>query len=232
MELENTHVVRKYPFCSTTKKHLYSPSVSYVEIKWGYYIRSAYVRLQQPTKTLYGGTNDNKNHPDGIAVVSLLMFLFWQIESELFVYNGEKKVFHTPFANCPWDMTSPGPITGCSSISLEWCKWWQIPSSLIMCVQLIGVTHRDGCVLALGWGAELPDWIIQKWPAIRPLSGRFLSVLLWQGLPFTCVQKQHLPLSAELCVMREAHYSNLSQDECVNVIQVLHMSMSGIGLCI
>lgn len=139
----------------------------------------------------------------------------------------KKRSFHTPFANCPWDMTSPGPITGCSSISLEWCKWWQIPSSLIMCVQLIGVTHRDGCILTLGWGAELPDWIIQKWPAIRPLSGRFLSALLWLGLPFTCVQKQHSPLSAESCGMREAHYSNLSQDECVNVIQVLQTSMSG-----
>lgn len=140
--------------------------------------------------------------------------------------------FHTPSANCPWDMTSPGPITGYGSISVEWCKWWHILSSLIMCVQLIGVTHRDGRMLALGWGAELPDWIIQKWPVIRLLSGHFLSALLWLGLLFTCIQKQHSPLSAAACVMMETHYFNLSQGECVNVIQILHMSMSGRGLCI
>lgn len=60
------------------------------------YIQSV---LQQATKTLYGGTNDNKKHPD--AVVSLLMFLFWQIESEIFVYNGEKKVFPHSLCKLP-----------------------------------------------------------------------------------------------------------------------------------
>lgn len=60
-------------------------------------------------------------------------------------------------------------------LHVEWCKQWQIPSSLVMRAQLIGVTHSDGrLVLALGWRAELPDWIIQKGlvigllPAVSP----------------------------------------------------------------
>lgn len=152
------------------------------------------------------------------------MFLFKQIESEIFVYNGVKRFFHSPSANCPWDMTSAGSITGSGSISVEWCKWWQIPSSLIMHVQLIGVTHRDGHVLALGWGAELPDCIIQKWPVIRLLSGHSL---LSSGWAF-----RSLAFSSAVCVMMEAHYSHLSQDECVNSILLIHVSVSDRGLCI
>ena len=120
----------------------------------------------------------------------------------------KKKSFYTPSAKCPWDMTSPGLITGYGSISVEWCKWWQIPSSLIMHVQLIGVTHRDGHVLALGWGGELPDWIIQKWPVIG-LSGCSALSSGWGLRPLAFRGIAHLSLLQ--CVWWLKHYSHLSQ---------------------
>lgn len=140
----------------------------------------------------------------------------------------KKKSLYTPSAKCPWDMTSPGLITGNGSISVEWCKWWQIPSSLIMRVQLIGVTHRDGHVLALGWGGELPDWIIQKWPVIG-LSGRSAFSSGWGLRSLAFRGSAHLSLLQ--CVWWLKHYSHLSQGERVNSIQVLHMSVSGNRLC-
>lgn len=122
------------------------------------------------------------------------MFPAWQIESEIFVYNcdapvvEEKNPFHT---------LCKLPLGHDKSWSHHWlqlqlcgrCKQWQIPSFHITRVQLIGVTHRDGHVLVLGWGAELPDWIIQEWPFYQ-CAVRLLSALLWPWPPFTCIQKQ------------------------------------------
>ena len=60
---------------------------------------------------------------------------------------------YTPSGTCPWDMTSHGPISRFARNSVEWCKWWQIPSSHIMHVQLIGITHKDEHISARSWGA-------------------------------------------------------------------------------
>ena len=108
-----------------------------------------------------------------------------------------------------------------SSISVERCKWWQIPSSLITRVQLIGVTHRD----------------VHAWHLAKGLS--CLSESFRSGLLSECCQAtkrfplarayDHLFSEAVLCCL---HYSHLSQGELVNSIQILHVSMSGRGLCI
>lgn len=120
------------------------------------------------------------------------LFFSWQSEIEIFLITVEKR--STGFASSLWDMISIGPITGCSSIYMQWCKWWQIPSSLIMHVKLIGVTHSDRHVLALGWGAELPDWIIQQWPVIV-LSGH----VVLSSSSDLCLLSFSSPLSIPVC---------------------------------
>lgn len=118
----------------------------------------------------------------------------------------EKKIFLHSLCKLPVGHDKPWTHHWLRLISVEWCKWWQIPSSLIMCVQLIGVTHRDGHALALGWGAELPDWIIQKWPVIRLLSGRSAlssgraSVHLYSLLQCVCWWKHIIPICHRMSV--------------------------------
>lgn len=147
--------------------------------------------LAKPPNIFWGGwgAKRREGYSDKATIVSSSCFSANDKLKVRFLFTawGEKLIPHS-LHRVPWDMTSLGPITGRGFISVEWCKWWQIPSSLIMCVRLIGVTHWDGCFLALGWGAELPDWIIQKRAVIRVLSSRFPSPLLWLVLLFTCIQ--------------------------------------------
>lgn len=111
-------------------------------------------------------------------------------------------------------------------LHVEWCKQWQIPSSLVMRAQLIGITRSDGrLVLALGWGAELPDWIIQKWLVIRVLP------VVSSG----CIQ--YFCFAAFTCLyfsMSDNRSTWLFQFviERVSVILIVHMLVFGRGLCI
>lgn len=118
-------------------------------------------------ENLIGGTNDGKGCVDGDAC--LFFCLFHDKLKVRFVITMKKK---KDLSTLPQSAVGHDKAWTHHRLQLhaEWCKQWQIPSSLVMRAQLIGVTHSDGClVLALGWGAELPDWIIQKWLVIRLL---------------------------------------------------------------
>lgn len=84
---------------------------------------------------------------------TLQTFIITFADSSIYVGNeGEKSSSLSSYSAVGYDKL--WIHHGCCFFCVEWYKWWQIPPSCIMCVQLIGITRWDGCVLAEGGAAS------------------------------------------------------------------------------